>query len=86
MSLCLLGREAGSTRDAACLVVTWCAWPWQVTGIVMMCIGGLFLCPIAFMCCSWLAQKRSRHSEYLKNDSIFVPKQYDRCALAHTDR
>jgi hypothetical protein len=51
-----------------------------------MCIGGLFLGPIAFMCCSWLAQKRSRHSEYLKNDSIFVPKQYDRCALAHTDR
>ena len=52
----------------------------------MMSIGGLFLCPICPICCSWLAQKRSRRAEYLKNDSIFAPKQYDRCALAHTDR
>jgi len=57
--------------------------PWQVTGIVMMCIGGVLLCPVAPMCCGWMCQKRASHAAYMQNDSIFTAKRYNRCAGAH---
>mmetsp|Transcript_68927 Transcript_68927/g.111834 ORF Transcript_68927/g.111834 Transcript_68927/m.111834 type:complete len:496 (-) Transcript_68927:317-1804(-) len=50
-----------------------------VTGLIMMCVGGVLLCPVAPVVCMWLSQKRSRHSQYMTNDSIFERRPaYDR--------
>ena len=48
----------------------------------MMCIGGVLLCPIAPVLCSWLYTKRAQHSAYMRSDSIFnQPRQtYSRSA------
>lgn len=42
-----------------------------VTGIVMMVVGGVLLCPLAPMCFVWVRNKRTSHSRYMASDSIF---------------
>jgi hypothetical protein len=50
-----------------------------ITGVVLLSIGLILLCPVAPVCWYWLMQKRSRHTTYLASDSIFQrPPTYDR--------
>jgi hypothetical protein len=42
-----------------------------VTGIVMMVVGGVLLCPLGPIFWTWACSKRASHSRYMKSDSIF---------------
>jgi len=42
-----------------------------VTGVVMMVIGGVFLCPVCPVLFYKLCKKRSRHAAFMQSDSIF---------------